>query len=158
MKNKIKRELKIYFLILFYIIVFNIAITSATIVLHELGHFFTGFNFGCKNIKIILLDDSFNTYTQMNCPESISYNLLAISGFFFILPFCIFLLILKNYEKYYSFIVFGLNLIISLSDIALFSITFLYLFLLAGLFLIICGETLLINKYLIYIERIGSVI
>ena len=161
MNKHLRKELGVYFSVLVYIIVFTVVITTSTIVLHEFGHFYLGNAFGCSNIKIMLLDSSYNTYTQMNCsPDMPSYMLysLMLGGFLFILPFCGLLLLLKSYEKYYALIVLGFNMIVSTSDLGLFPSAFTYASLLGGAALILYGESLLINKYIFNIEYARTVV
>jgi hypothetical protein len=153
-----KNEIKVYLSVLLHIIIFNVTLTSATIVFHELGHFYTGSLAGCDNIKIVLLDSHLSTYTQMNCTTEISGYLLFFSGFILVIPFAILLFLLKNYEKYYALVALGFNFIISLSDIVLFSSSLSIPFIVLGVISVIIGETLLINKYLLFIERMGMVI
>jgi hypothetical protein len=158
MNKRVRNELKVYLSILLHIVIFNVTLTSATIVFHEIGHFSAGSLAGCDNIKVVLLDSHMSTYTQMNCSSTVSGYVLFFSGFMLVIPFAILLFFLKNYEKFYSFVALGFNLIISISDVALFSNFLALPFLILGILSVVIGETLLINRYLLFIERMGVII
>lgn len=158
MNKRVRNELKIYVSILLHIVIFNVTLTSATIVFHELGHFTAGSMAGCDNIKVVLLDNHMTTYTQMNCSSTVPSYILFFSGFMLVIPFAIFLFFLKNYEKFYSLVALGFNLIISISDVVLFSSFLALPFLILGILFVVIGETFLINRYLLFIERMGAII
>ncbi len=155
MNKKLKRELFTYVSVLVYIITFTFIIIASTVVLHESGHFFVGTLIGCEDIEIVFLDQTFNTYTKLVCPqdlEQVMFLTLYISGLAFILPFAVILYLMSGYEKYYALIVLGFNFIISASDIANFPAVFGYTSLILGAALLVYGEMLLISSYLKHIE------
>jgi len=152
-----KYNFKRYFFLFSYVFIFSISIVITTIVLHEMGHYYTGKTIGCRDIKIFLFDESNQaTYTQMNCKDF--SPILMLSGFFFIIPFAIYLAYLKYFpERHFSLIIIGFNFLISSLDIMVFTNIYLIsLFLnLLGFIIIILGETLLIDK-IIYLSRKGE--
>jgi hypothetical protein len=156
-----KKITKIYFYLLLYIIALNVSIVLATLLFHEAGHFFIGEYLGCKNIKIVLFDSSiFNTYTEMNCPLAVPVMLLKLGGFLFTVPFALFFLIFLNGfpEKKFYWVILGFNLLISLADLTYFTKAFILIlsFTILGTILIIIGENLLIDKFLLfYKNKIG---
>lgn len=146
---------KTYLSALAYVLVFNLIIITTTLVLHEAGHFATGSLLNCQNMEIVLLDSSFNTYTEMNCPvtlSSLESGILNLSGFLFVIPFTILLMFFDNYEKFYSFVAIGFNLLISSSDMAFLPQFAFYISALLGIFIIIYGEILLIDRYVLFID------
>ena len=157
MKKSTRKELSHYFHLLFYILLFNTSMITATIVLHEGGHFLVGSSFGCKDAKIILLDSyTMSTYTQMSCPPEVPVLPLLLGGFLLIIPFSLSFLLLRGFpEKFFCYVILGFNLIISLTDIMIITDAFAYILaiIIAGFGLIVYGETLLINKFLIFIEK-----
>src|SRR3989344_2098792 len=160
MKRRTKNEFKIYISALLYIIIFNIIVVSSVIALHELGHFYIGQYLGCENIKIVLLDESLKTYTQMNCSPDMpmpSIYALMLAGFLFVIPISIALIFMRNYEKFYSVIAIGFNFLISSSDLSVFPAAFSYIFPVLGVIFILYGETLLINNYLMHIDKLRVV-
>lgn len=157
MKNSTKKDLENYFHLLFYILLFNTAMITVTVVLHEGGHFLMGSYFECRDANIILLDsETMSTYTEMNCPPDVPLLPLLLSGFLLIIPFSLSFLVLWGFpEKYFCWVIIGFNIIISISDIMILTNSFIYIFalILAGFAMIVYGETLLINKFLIFIEK-----
>ena len=157
MKTSTKKELENYFHLLFYILLFNTAMITVTVVLHEGGHYIAGTYLGCQNANIILLDSqTMSTYTEMNCPPDVPLLPLLLSGFLLVIPFSLSFLILWGFpEKYFCWVIIGFNIIISISDIVLITDSFVFLFtlILGGFAMIVYGETLLINKFLIFIEQ-----
>lgn len=93
-----------YFTTIVYFILFNTAILSLTVSLHELGHGYLGLTYGC-NGKIVLLDlGGEGTYTSLECKQSVSEKTLALGSFIFTLPLSfIFLLLGKLPEKIFFF-------------------------------------------------------
>lgn len=156
-----KKITKIYISLLLYLIVLNVSIISATLIFHETGHFFVGEQLGCKNIKIVLFDSSlFNTYSEMNCSTTIPMFLLELGGFLFTTAFgLIFLLFLDGFpEKQFFWVILGFNILISLADLTYFTKAFIFIlsFMIIGIVLVIIGENLLIDKFLLfYKNKIG---
>ena len=161
MHKETVKELKIYFSVLFYIIIFNAIMISSTIVFHELGHFVIGSSISCQGMQIVLLDQSFNTYTKMNCPPEIpDYFIYALmlGGFLIVAPFAFLLSLFKGYERHYSLIVIGFNSLISSSDLSIFPKIYSYLFMIFGVIVVMYGEALLISRYLLFVERMRVMI
>lgn len=153
-----KKITKAYLYLLIYLILLNISVVSATLFFHEAGHFFVGDYLGCRNIKIVLFDSSlFNTYTELNCPLNAPLLLLELGGFLFTIPFSLFFLLLLNGfpEKYFFWVILGFNLLISLADLTYFIKAFIFIlsFTILGTILVIIGENLLINKFLIFYKN-----
>lgn len=150
-----------YIQLLLYLIVLNISIVSSILIFHEAGHFLLGDYIGCKNIKIVLFDSSlFDTYTEMNCQMTTPIYLLKLGGFLLVVPFSlIFLLFLKGFpENRFFWVIIGFNILISLADLTFFTKDFILmlLFTLIGVILIIIGENLLIDRFLLfYKSKIG---
>lgn len=156
-----KKITKIYINLLLYLIILNISVVSATLFFHEAGHFLMGEYLECKNIKIVLFDSSlFNTYTEMNCPPNTTILLLELGGFLLTIPFSLFFLIFLNGfpEKHFFWVILGFNLLVSLSDLTYFTKVFIFilLFTIIGTILLIIGENLLIDRFLLfYKNKIG---
>ena len=150
-RRKSFKYFKYYVKALLYLLLITILISLSTIILHELGHFIFSYLAGCQQIKVILsLEDSnITTYTEMECPQSISMFLLGISGFFIVLPISIlFFLISSGGEKYLALVMIGFNFIVSASDFEVYLKLPLsdIITILIGSVIILIGETLLIEK------------
>jgi hypothetical protein len=153
-----KKITRVYVHLLFYLIALNISVVSATLFFHEAGHFFIGEYLGCKNIKIVLFDSSiFNTYTEMNCPPAAPLLLLELGGFLFTIPLSLFFLLFLNGfpEKNFFWVILGFNLLIGLADLTYFikAFIFIFSFTILGTILIIIGENLLIDRFLIFYKN-----
>ncbi len=157
MNESAESEMKLYLSLLLFVILLNISIVLATVVLHEAGHFTVGNYFECDDIKIVLYDaDTSSTYTQMSCSPDTPLLLLALGCFLFVVPFAMAFLILKdNPMRHFAWVILGFNLLIGFGDIELLTKTSIIPFItgIIGLFLIVVGESLLINKYLLLIEK-----
>jgi hypothetical protein len=144
--------LKMFFMLLFAAIIFNVLVVSSTLLLHEAGHFLTGLVAGCQNIKLIIFDSVLGTYTEMNCPSEQSTYFPLMGALVFTLPFSFLLLILSKFpEKNFFWIGLGFNLVISVADFP--QIVFMQLIsFIFGLALIVIGEVLLIDKLILVVE------
>jgi hypothetical protein len=152
-----KRIYRTSFLCLTCVVVFNILITSATVFLHEISHFLAGIYFGCKEIRVVLIEyPNLKAYTEMKCQPNIQYIFPALAPLILISSFSTLFLSLKNLpEKNFCWIIIGFNLIISISDMLQFIPTFLiYLQSIMGILLVISGQYLFINGIiLLFIRR-----
>lgn len=132
--------------ILLLVILLNIVAVSATILLHEGGHFITGINAQCKNIKLVLFDSELGTYTQMACPAEQPIYFAIMGALLLTTPFALSFMLLKGWpEKRFFWICIGFNLLVSLADIG-FAMALQIFSLVAGAILIIIGEVLLIDE------------
>jgi hypothetical protein len=135
---------------LFQIVTITLIVATATVALHEFGHFMAGSAAGCKDIKINFLDNEFNAYTEMRCPTTMGQE-IALSGFLLVIPFAGLLWLTRN-QRYYSLVVLGLNLIISYSDISLISQQAMNISAAAGIMIIFFGGNLLVNSHFLKME------
>jgi hypothetical protein len=134
---------------LLQIVLLTIAIATATVALHELGHAAAGSAAGCKDIKINFLDNEFNAYTEMRCSQGMG-QAMAMSGFLLVIPFALALWMFR--AKHYSLVVLGFNLIISYSDISMLSQAAMNISAAAGALMIFYGENLLVNGSFLKME------
>lgn len=147
MKNFSKMPL----ILLICTLIFNILVVSSTILLHEMGHFVAGIYADCRNIKLVLIDSSFDTYTEMICTNEQPIYFSLVGAFLFTLPFALSFLLLKKFpEKNFFWISMGFNLVISMGDLLILPAQILGFVI--GTFLIIFGEILLTDRLLLYIE------
>ncbi len=150
MKKNLLREF-------FFIALISVSISLATIVVHELGHFFAGISEKCDPMKIILIDSyGMKTYTEMECPETKNLAIkISFGGLFTGTLFALlFYIVPVTQDRYFSLIVLGFNFIISSYDLLSFIgyVGFSALILLGG-FLITLGEVFIIDKKLFGEEK-----
>ena len=140
-------------LIMLYTILLNILIISTTVLLHELGHFTSGILADCSAIKLVLIDQSVGTYTEMSCPHEQAFYFPLLGAFMIVLPFSLLFLLLRKFpEKNLFWICIGFNLIIAIADFP--PIGALQIFIsVMGVCLIVLGEFLLIDKLLLLLVR-----
>lgn len=142
MKNFEKHLIKTFI----FTILLNILACSSTLLLHELGHFFTGLQAGCESIKLVILDSELGTYTEMNCPSKQPFYFSIVGAFLFVLPLSFSFLLIKNFpERNLFWVSFGFNLTIGLTDFPSFFQAPLFIL---GFLLIFRGEMLLIDDLL----------
>jgi hypothetical protein len=147
------KKFQIFFTALIFTILLNILVCSSTLILHELGHFYLGIKYGCENIKLVLIDSNFGTYTEMRCKNVLPFYFPSLGAFIFVIPFVSLFLLLKNFiEKYLFFIGLGFNISISIADFPAIA-TLQLLGFSVGVGLILYGEILLIDKLLYLIFR-----
>jgi len=151
---KKSRNLWISFLrLMVYITLLNVSIFASSIVLHELGHLATGNFYGCEGGQIIIMDllpETPDPYTELTCPEPVQEIILALSGFFFVIPFgAVFLFLRRFPEKNFAYVIFGLAIQLGALDmlVALPYPYIPYVFMFVGMFIIALGELLLIYDY-----------
>lgn len=142
-----------YLSIALYFIIFNYAILTLTVTLHEMGHISMGWLHGC-NGKIIFLDfmQGGNTYTLLECKYFISEKFLAFGAFVYTIPFSIIFLLLKNFpEKRFFYVVTGLTILTASLDIEkILGISSLSFFIdIFSVFPILYGEALMISEKII---------
>jgi hypothetical protein len=146
--------LKAPLILLLCTVLFNILIVASTLLLHEMGHFLTGVYVGCRDIKIVPISSELGTYTEMSCPHEQSVYFPLVGAFLLTLPYALSFLLLKNFsEKNFFWISLGFNFTISMVDISMIMQLQIFSFIL-GLFLIVFGEMLLIDKLLLSIEEV----
>jgi len=132
-------------------------IVTATVIIHESGHFAAGTLLGCKDVQVTLFDEHLETYTKMSCGSigQVKFDAIALGGLMFILPISLVLFLLN--KKNYSMIIFGFNLVISSSDYTYFlPSAAVYASIIAGALTVIYGESLLVDRYTKYLGAIGS--
>jgi len=128
-------------------------IVTATVMIHESGHFTAGSLFGCSDVQITLFDEHLETYTKMNCGDiaPVKFNAIAMSGLLFVVPLSAVLFLLNR--RTYAMIIFGFNLVISSSDFSYLVPQFgVYASMLIGAATVIYGESLLVNRYIKYTD------
>ena len=125
-------------------------VVTATVVMHELGHFTAGTLLGCSDVKVTLFDEHLETYTKMQCGEisSVKFDAIALGGLLFVGPLSAALFLLK--KRTYSLIIFGFNLVVSSSDFSFMPSAAVYAAMLGGAITVIYGESLLVNRWLPY--------
>lgn len=152
MDKRTKKLFLTYLLVFIYIILINISLTVLAVSLHELGHFFVGIFYGCKNIKMVLFDTSnLSTYTEMNCEEINFTKGIAFGPIILVIPFgSLFFILKEKPEKYYGLMIIGLNIVILVTDIQtiiksiiLYNVQFIF-----GFLLIVLSEILMIDSVL----------
>lgn len=127
----------------------------SAVVLHEMGHFFAGSLAGCSNLEIKLLSSELDTYTQMVCPARLDYvqnSFLLLSGSLLVMPVAASMLLLRNYEKYYSLVMIGINVIMSSFDFYALHALLPYFTVVAGAAIVIYGEHLVTDMYIKQVE------
>lgn len=148
-----RKILKEPLILLLCTILFNILIVSSTVLLHEAGHFLTGTYADCKHIKLVLFDSTLGTYTEMSCPYEQPQYFPLVGAVLLTTPFALSFTLLKNFpEKNFFWISIGFNFIIAVTDLPTIASLQISSFVL-GLFLIILGEILLIDKLLLFIGK-----
>ena len=146
---------KEYFQVFLYFILFNSSILSITVVLHEFGHLYIGYLGGCTG-KVVLIDTVKNmTYTELQCQNIINGTLLSLGAFLFIIPLSILFLLLRMPERNFFYVILGLGVSTSSLDIlSIFNSSILFYALITfGTFLVIYGESILINERLFAEEK-----
>ncbi len=149
--------LKEYFQTILFFVLFNSAILSFTVILHELGHLYLGYINGCTG-KIILLDvEKYGTYTELKCNTAVNEKVLALGGLLFTIPLSILFLFLEEAEKNFFYVILGLSLSIASLDVnqILHTNIFFPLINLISVILIIYGE-IVITKQRIFISEAES--
>ncbi len=132
------------------IVIFALALTTTAVVLHEAGHLVTGWAAGCKDISITLFSTNLETYTSMQCAQmgGLLPDILALSGFLFVVPFAIALYLQGGYEKFYSLVVLGFNFMIASADMELIGQIAANATIMAGAILILVGENMVISRFM----------
>lgn len=157
MTYEYKKSWKPFAQLLVYIMLLNLAIFSASVGLHEIGHAVFGNALGCFSEKIVLMDFAYERgpYTELTCPQNTQAVFLGLSGFPFVILFGIAFLLLNMPEKHFGFVVLGLAVILSGLDMMLVVNTSLMASLatVVGAAFIILGETKLINAYIPLSQR-----
>jgi len=131
---------KLFAKILTSILLTNLLLFLLTIILHEFGHYLVGKFHNCKDLKIVFWDENLGTYTEMKC-LNYKKGLFELSGFLLTIPFSLIFLFLE--EKHYFYLINGLNLTFSFSDLYFLNLS--YLTLAIGFALIIFSEIKTVN-------------
>lgn len=135
---------------------FNASILSVTLTLHEMGHLYIGTLNGCTG-RIVMIDLKNNkTYSEIECKNPINDFILSLGCYLFVIPFSILFLLLNMPERNFFYVILGLGLSTSSLDIlgVLNNSIIFYILITLGTFLIIYGESLLINSRIFKIEEI----
>lgn len=153
-----KRIYRTFLLCLIYVVIFNVLITAATVLLHEISHFLAAIYSGCKEIKIVLIEyPNLKAYTEMICLPNTQYIFSGLAPLILITLFgLLFLSLEKLPEKNFCWIIIGFNFIISVSDILHFIPSILVYSQLIGAVVVVIGEFLFINDIiLVFMKRKG---
>ncbi len=144
--------------LLSYIILLNIALFVTSIGLHELGHLAGGTLLGCRGQGIVLVNlmdpHTPGPYTLLECPPGVQENSLAflgLSGFIFLVPLGLFLLVLRRFpERNLSHVVLGLSVMLASIDMLLLlpGSPIAYVTMSLGIVWICIGEVFLVNEYI----------
>lgn len=138
--------------LLVFVTLMNTVLFIAAAVLHEAGHALLGIYSGCRDIAVVMFElPSQATYTAMKCPAPLEGPAILLSSFIIILPVSLLFLSLKGFrERYMGMIILGGNLIGALMDAAAFTPSFLvrYAMVLAGVFLVLVGEDMMVKATL----------
>jgi hypothetical protein len=148
--------LKEYFQVFLYFMLFNSSILSVTLTLHEMGHLYIGTLNDCIG-RIVLIDlKSSKTYTEIECDKPVNDFILSLGCYLFVIPFSILFLLLNMPERNFFYVILGIGLSTSSLDIlgVLNNNIIFYILVTLGTFLIIYGESLLINSRIFKIEEI----
>ena len=148
--------LKEYFQVFLYFMLFNASILSVTLTLHEMGHLYIGTLNGCTG-RIVLIDlKSSKTYTEIECDKPVNDFILSLGCYLFVMPFAILFLLLNMPERNFFYVILGIGLSTSSLDIlgVLNNNIIFYILVTLGTFLIIYGESLLVNSRIFKIEEI----
>jgi hypothetical protein len=128
--------------------ILGLVVVVSVVVLHEAGHYLAGRAIGCSNVEVVLLDSEYQTYTKMNCQNP--SNLMFLSGLVLILPLSVVLLF---FNRSYSLIIFGFNLLVSSSDFSYFPVLFSQFAMITGFLTVMGGEASVVNYHLKYLEK-----
>jgi hypothetical protein len=151
--------LKEYFQVFLYFILFNASILSVTLTLHEMGHLYMGTLNGCTG-RIVMVDlkskTYSQTYTEIECDKPVNDFILSLGCYLFVIPFAILFLLLNMPERNFFYVILGIGLSTSSLDIMgiLNNNIIFYILVTLGTFLIIYGESLLVNNRIFKIEEI----
>ena len=135
---------------------FNASILSVTLTLHEMGHLYIGTLNGCTG-RIVLIDlKNDKTYTEIECDKPVNDFILSLGCYLFVIPFSILFLLLNMPERNFFYVILGIGLSTSSLDImgVLNNNIIFYILVTLGTFLIIYGESLLVNSRIFKIEEI----
>ncbi|MFH1978308.1 MAG: hypothetical protein ABIJ92_03205 [Candidatus Aenigmatarchaeota archaeon] len=151
-RKEIRGVWKSFGYLMIYIVTLNIALILAGIALHELGHLFIGYLFGCEGgIVLMNIPPAFpGPYTELSCALPVQEMILAESGFLFIIPFGLTFLLLKRFpEKNFAYVILGLAIILGSLDMLLAIPNHYtpYVAVFIGMFLMSLGEMFLIFDY-----------
>lgn len=139
---------KDYLSVFMYFLLFNMAVLTLTVTLHELGHLFVGISNDCSG-KIVLIDTEKGlTYTELQCDRAVNDVMLSLGCFIFVVPLAFMFLLLRMPEKNFFYVILGIGASTSSMDIVdLFHIPILlYIMTIIGTALVVYGEFILVNK------------
>lgn len=110
-------EVSLYLRLFLYLVLFNTVFISATVVLHEMGHYIYGTSVGCTG-SITLYDARMTgPYTTLQCDTKPDPFLIYFSCFFLTVPFAVVFLLLRGFEeRHFSLVVAGIAIISSAID------------------------------------------
>lgn len=152
--------LKEYFQVFLYFMLFNASILSITLTLHEMGHLYIGILNGCTG-RIVMIDlksskANSQTYTEIECDKPVNDSILSLGCYLFVIPFAILFLLLNMPERNFFYVILGIGLSTSSLDIVgiINNDIIFYVLVTLGTFLIIYGESLLVNSRIFKIEEV----
>jgi len=98
---------------------------------------------------------NYQTYSEIQCNKNANHIAMSLGCYLFVIPLAFLFLLLNIPEKNFFYVIFGLGLSTSSLDIIeIFSNDILFYFLVtAGTFLVIYGESLLINERIFATEK-----
>lgn len=147
-----RKAAKLPLLVLLTTFLFNVMAVGSTIVLHEVGHYMTAEQAGCKNIKLVLIDSEYGTYTEMACPESQPVYFAVFGAMLLTTPFALMFFLLKSLpERNLLWIMLGFNLTIMMADMPFLRSVRMSVFA-VGILLFIIGQIRLIDDLFVYLE------
>lgn len=141
------------------IILLNLTIFFALISIHEISHVVIGNCLGCEYGRAVIFDTKINTgitgmflnepYTELLCNNGISQMLLYIGSLFVTSLFGLMFLSLNTPGRNMFFVILGLSLIFSSSDISIATgiNSIIYPIVGSGFILMILGEYFIASAY-----------
>lgn len=101
------------------IILVNLVIFFVLVLIHEASHAITGYYFGCKQVKVVLLDVIEGPYTELTCPIKSMNWIIYMSGLIATTLFSFPFLFLKSPSNNLFFSVLGFSIIFSAFDLSI---------------------------------------
>jgi hypothetical protein len=143
-------RLRLYLSLILWLMLSQLMVGITTMVLHEIGHAFTGVIFDCKEIKVVLLDFERKAgYTEMKC-DFFPKAFALIGPFIFALPFAFSFLLLESFqpERYFSLITIGFLLLSIQEDMIIVNLPSSYHIIvqIAGVSILIAGQALVVDS------------
>lgn len=145
---------EVYLPLLVYLTAINVMVVASVSLLHEMGHILIGKIFGCSNINVVLFRSGIKSmYSRMSCGRVPSPLVMFLSSFVFTMPLsALFFLLSKFKEKFMGYIVLGVAIVVSATDLNLFLQA-----VALEVFVVIIGSLIaLYGEYMLMEEIVGS--